>query len=64
VLTGDGDSVERTGSVQEARGSAREAKIERTSLEINKGNKSNHELQNEQTLATKEGGRHLSRHEE
>jgi hypothetical protein len=37
VLTGDGDSVERTGSVQEAGGSAREAKTERTSVDIKKG---------------------------
>jgi hypothetical protein len=61
---GDDDSVERTSSVQKATGSTREAKIEWTSLEIEKGNESNNELQNEQTLATKEGGRQLSWHEE
>jgi hypothetical protein len=58
----DDDSVEQTGSVQEAGGSTREAKIEQTSLEIKKGNKSKNELQNEQTLATKEGCRNLSWH--
>jgi hypothetical protein len=34
--------------------------MERPSLEIEKGNKSTHELQNKQTLTTKDGGGHLS----
>jgi hypothetical protein len=48
-----GDSVERTGSVQEVGGSAREVGLREPHLNLKRGTKSNQELQNEQTLATK-----------
>jgi hypothetical protein len=49
---GDGDSIERTGSVQEAGGSAKEARLSEPHLNLKRGTKLNQELQNKQTLAT------------
>jgi hypothetical protein len=50
---GDGDSVERTGLIQEVGGSAKEAGLSEPHLNSKRGTKLNQKLQNEQTLATK-----------